>query len=226
MGRRSSAKVYEITNFNNKVKAKNANQELYLNYLNDFSKNYVFATGPAGTGKTLLAVEKGIEFFERKLFNKIIITRPAVSVDEEHGFLPGTLEEKMDPWVRPIMDVFKEHFSKEHIDYLIKTEKIEISPLAYMRGRTFKNAWIVADEMQNATISQTKLLLTRLGDNSRIIITGDLQQNDQKNLNGLQDFLQKEKKVKSSYISTIAFKSSDIERHPAIKDILHIYGDE
>jgi phosphate starvation-inducible PhoH-like protein len=226
MGRRASAKVYEISNFNNKIKAKNANQELYLTYLNDFSKNYVFATGPAGTGKTLLAVEKGIEFFERKLFNKIIITRPAVSVDEEHGFLPGTLEEKMDPWVRPIMDVFKEHFSREHIDYLIKTEKIEISPLAYMRGRTFKNAWIVADEMQNATVNQMKLLLTRLGDKSRIIITGDLQQNDQKNLNGLQDFLQKEKRSSSSYISTIAFKPSDVERHPAIKDILHIYGDE
>jgi phosphate starvation-inducible PhoH-like protein len=226
MGRRSSAKVYEISNYNNKIKAKNPNQELYLTYLNDFSKNYVFATGPAGTGKTLLAVEKGIEFFERKLFSKIIITRPAVSVDEEHGFLPGTLEEKMDPWVRPIMDVFKEHFSKEHIDYLIKCEKIEISPLAYMRGRTFKNAWIVADEMQNATINQMKLLLTRLGDKSRIVITGDLQQNDQKSLNGLQDFLQKEKRAESSYISTIAFKPSDVERHPAIKDILHIYGDE
>ena len=132
----------------------------------------------------------------------------------------------MDPWVRPIMDVFKEHFSKEHIDYLIKCEKIEISPLAYMRGRTFKNAWIVADEMQNATINQMKLLLTRLGDKSRIVITGDLQQNDQKNLNGLQDFLQKEKRAESSYISTIAFKPSDVERHPAIKDILHIYGDE
>lgn len=226
MGKRATAKVFEISNFNKSVRAKNANQELYLTYLNDFSKNYVFATGPAGTGKTLLAVEKGIEFFERKLFNKIIITRPAVTVDEDHGFLPGTLEEKMDPWVRPILDVFKEHFSKEHIDYLIKSEKIEISPLAYMRGRTFKNAWIVADEMQNATVSQMKLLLTRLGDSSRIVITGDLQQNDQKNVNGLQDFLQKEKAFKSSYISTVAFKSSDIERHPAIKDILHIYGDE
>jgi phosphate starvation-inducible PhoH-like protein len=226
MGRRASAKVYEISNYNNKIKAKNPNQELYLTYLNDFSKNYVFATGPAGTGKTLLAVEKGIEFFERKLFNKIIITRPAVSVDEEHGFLPGTLEEKMDPWVRPIMDVFKEHYNKEQIDFLIKCGKLEISPLAYMRGRTFKNAWIVADEMQNATVNQMKLLLTRLGDRSRIVITGDLQQNDQKNLNGLQDFLQKEKRCESSYISTIAFKPSDVERHPAIKDILQIYGDE
>lgn len=228
MGKRSSARVYEISNYNTstKIKAKNANQELYLTYLNDFSKNYVFATGPAGTGKTLLAVEKGIEFFERKLFNKIIITRPAVSVDEEHGFLPGTLEEKMDPWVRPIMDVFKEHYNKEQIDFLIKCGKLEISPLAYMRGRTFKNAWIVADEMQNATVNQMKLLLTRLGDRSRIVITGDLQQNDQKNLNGLQDFLQKEKRCESSYISTIAFKPSDVERHPAIKDILQIYGDE
>ena len=185
-----------------------------------------FIIGKAGSGKTLLAVQIALDMFFKRRIDKIIITRPAVSVDEDHGFLPGTLEEKMDPWVRPIMDVFKEHFSKEHIDYLIKCEKIEISPLAYMRGRTFKNAWIVADEMQNATVNQMKLLLTRLGDKSRIVITGDLQQNDQKNLNGLQDFLQKEKIMESSYISTIAFKPSDVERHPAIKDILHIYGDE
>ena len=185
------AKLYEIEKYTGSIQPKNTKQALYLSILNDLSKNYIFATGPAGTGKTLLAVEKGIEFFQRKLFDRIIITRPAVSVDEEHGFLPGSLEEKMDPWVRPILDVFKEHFSRDHIDYLLKLEKLEIAPLAYMRGRTFKNSWIVADEMQNATISQMKLLLTRLGENSKIVITGDLQQHDQKCLNGLQDFLEK-----------------------------------
>lgn len=220
------AKLYEIERYTGSVQPKNTKQALYLSILNDLSKNYIFATGPAGTGKTLLAVEKGIEFFQRKLFDRIIITRPAVSVDEEHGFLPGSLEEKMDPWVRPILDVFKEHFSRDHIDYLIKSEKLEIAPLAYMRGRTFKNSWIVADEMQNATISQMKLLLTRLGENSKIVITGDLQQHDQKCINGLQDFLEKYQNFNSSYISSVMFSKNDIERHPAIKEVLEIYGDE
>ena len=219
-------KLYEIEKYNGSIQPKNTKQALYLSILNDLSKNYIFATGPAGTGKTLLAVEKGIEFFQRKLFDRIIITRPAVSVDEEHGFLPGSLEEKMDPWVRPILDVFKEHFSKDHIDYLIKSEKIEIAPLAYMRGRTFKYSWIVADEMQNATVGQMKLLLTRLGDKSKIVVTGDLQQHDQKCLNGLQDFLEKYQNFNSSYISSVMFTKNDIERHPAIKEVLEIYGDE
>ena len=225
MGKRS-AKVYDIEKYNGSIQPKNPKQSIYISLLNDLSKNYVFSTGPAGTGKTLLAVEKGIEFYQRKLFDKIVITRPAVSVDEEHGFLPGSLEEKMDPWVRPILDVFKEHFSKEHIDYLLKSEKLEIAPLAYMRGRTFKYAWIVADEMQNATISQMKLLLTRLGEKSKIVVTGDLQQHDQKCTNGLSDFLGKSSKYSTSYIGQVRFSKEDIERHPAIKEVLEIYGDD
>lgn len=218
---------FEYNYYISSIKAKNQKQSLYLSLLNDFSLSYIFATGPAGTGKTLLAVEKGIEFFQKKLCNKIVITRPAVSVDEEHGFLPGTLEEKMDPWVRPILDVFKEHFNKDYIEMLIKTEKLEIAPLAYMRGRTFKNSWIIADEMQNATINQMKLLLTRLGEKSRIIVTGDLNQYDQKlNNNGLIDFIFKLKNYQSDYIETINFTKDEIERHPAIKDILKIYGEE
>ena len=109
MGKRAaSAKVYSIVKDTCEIKPKNKNQEIYVSYLNDLSRTYIFATGPAGTGKTLLAVEKGIEFFNKKIIDKIVITRPAVSVDEEHGFLPGSLEEKMHPWVRPILDVFKE----------------------------------------------------------------------------------------------------------------------
>ena len=228
MGKRTaSAKVYSIVKDTSEIKPKNKNQEIYVSYLNDLSRTYVFATGPAGTGKTLLAVEKGIEFFNKKIIDKIVITRPAVSVDEEHGFLPGSLEEKMDPWVRPILDVFKEHFSKEHIDYLLKAEKLEIAPLAYMRGRTFKYSWIVADEMQNATQSQMKLLLTRLGEKSKVVVTGDLQQHDQRKQNGLSDFLQKYKnsEEESSYIRLIEFTNEDIERHPSIKEILSLYGD-
>ena len=178
------------------------------------------------THNTLFAVEKGIEFYKEKIFNKIIITRPAVSVDEDHGFLPGTLQEKMDPWIRPILDVFKEHFSLDYLTYLIENEKIEICPLAYIRGRTFKYSWIIADEMQNATVSQTKSLLTRLGNKSKMVITGDLQQVDSKiPHNGLKDFLDKIPH-NSKFIKHIQFTKEDIERHPAIREILGIYGDE
>jgi len=227
MGKRATAKIFEVRYEPGNIKPKNKKQEIYLNELNDLSKSYVFATGPAGTGKTLLAVEKGIEFFQRKIFERIIITRPAVSVDEEHGFLPGDLTEKMDPWVRPILDVFRDHFSRDQIDYFIKAEKIEIAPLAYMRGRTFKYSWIVADEMQNATPQQMKLLLTRLGEHSKLVVTGDLQQHDQKfNTNGLADFLEKYSKFNdSSFISRVNFSKEDIERHPAIEEVLNIYGD-
>jgi phosphate starvation-inducible PhoH-like protein len=223
MGKR---RVYKDSKEATYTKPRSINQEQYVSYLNDLSKTYVFATGAAGCGKTLFAVEKGIEFFKEKHFNKIVITRPAVSVDEEHGFLPGTLQEKMDPWVRPILDVFKEHFSLDYLSYLIDNEKIEISPLAYIRGRTFKYSWIIADEMQNATVSQTKSLLTRLGTKSKMVITGDLQQVDSKiPHNGLKDFLSKIPQ-NSKYIKHIQFSKDDIERHPAIKEILSIYGDE
>jgi phosphate starvation-inducible PhoH-like protein len=210
------------------VTPKNKKQEQYMNMLNDLSKSYVFATGPAGVGKTLLAVEKGIQFFNQKIFKKIIITRPAVSVDENHGFLPGNLQEKMDPWIRPLMDVFKQHYSPTQLEYMMKVEKIEISPLAYMRGRTFKDSWIIADEMQNATPNQLKMLLTRIGDNSKMVITGDTSQHDHKNtINGMSDFLNKYNDLNesSSFISTVNFSKSDVERHAAIEDILSIYGD-
>lgn len=225
--RKRAEKTYDFNLYESTIKPKNLKQTLYFNILNDLSLNYVFATGPAGCGKTLIAVEKGIEFFQKKMYNKIIITRPAVSVDEEHGFLPGTLEEKMDPWVKPILDVFKEHFSRDYIELLLKSEKLEISPLAYMRGRTFKNAWIIADEMQNATVNQMKLLLTRLGERSKMVITGDLNQHDQKFINnGLIDFINKLNTHQSDYIKTVNFTVDEIERHPAIKDILRIYGEE
>ena len=107
-----------------------------------------------------------------------MVTRPAVSVDEQHGFLPGTLMEKMAPWTRPIFDVFEEYYSPEQIEYMINDNKVEVAPLAYMRGRTFKNSFIIADEMQNATDSQMKMLLTRIGQGSKIVVTGDLAQHD------------------------------------------------
>jgi len=205
---------------------KNLNQETYLLKLNDPQKMIVFAIGPAGTGKTLLAVQWAIDQLIYGGIKKIVITRPAVSVDEQHGFLPGDLNQKMEPWTKPIMDVFAENYTAREIENMIKEGVIEVSPLAYMRGRTFKDAIIIADEMQNATPSQMKMLLTRLGQGSNMVVTGDLQQADRPTNNGLLEFLNKFKDFKKNrYVDICHFTTGDIERHEAVKEILSIYGD-
>ena len=168
--------------------ARSPNQQTYLQKLQDETKSIVLAIGPAGTGKTMLAVQNGIKQFQEGLVDKIIVTRPAVSVDEDLGFLPGTLNEKMAPWTRPIFDVLGEYYQTKDIAKMLEEGVIEISPLAYMRGRTFKNAYIIADEMQNATVNQMKMLLTRLGEGSKMVVTGDLAQADRVNDNGLVNF--------------------------------------
>lgn len=206
---------------------KNLSQENYLLKLNDAQKMIVFAIGPAGTGKTLLAVQYAIEQLKKSTVDKIIITRPAVSVDEQHGFLPGDLNQKMEPWTRPIMDVFMDNYSTRECDNMMKDGVIEVSPLAYMRGRTFKKAIVIADEMQNATSNQMKMLLTRLGTDSKMIVTGDLQQADRPSNNGLLEFLQLFNNFKDHrYVDLCHFTAQDIERHEAVKEILAIYGDQ
>lgn len=204
---------------------RNEAQEKYLDDLYDETKAVVFAVGPAGTGKTLLATQFAIKELIDGNCKKIIITRPAVSVEEQHGFLPGTLIQKLMPWVIPIIDVFKEHYSIYAIEKMLKEEIIEIAPLAYMRGRTFKNCIVIADEMQNATPSQMKMLLTRIGDNSRIIVTGDLDQHDRGyEVNGLKDFMERYTRLfETSAITICKFDEEDIERHPVIAEILDIY---
>lgn len=205
---------------------KNLSQESYLLKLNDPEKMIIFAIGPAGTGKTMLAVQNAINQLKDGGTDKIIITRPAVSVDEDHGFLPGTLNQKMEPWTRPIMDVFSENFNAREIENMLEEGVIEISPLAYMRGRTFKNAIIIADEMQNATPSQMKMLLTRLGSGSKMVVTGDLQQADRPSSNGLLEFLNLFNDFKDRhYVDVCHFTIGDIERHEAVKEILAIYKD-
>jgi len=216
----------EKQNFEKKMTyPKNISQERYCNLLRDKSKKVVVATGPAGTGKTLFATEFGIRNFMLGNYEKIIFTRPSVSVDEDLGYLPGTLEEKMAPWIRPIYDILHNFVSPKEVLGLIEEKVIEISPLGFMRGRTFKNCWIVADEMQNSTISQMKMLLTRLGENSRLIITGDLEQFDRRNdLNGLEDFLSKFRGRRSSSISSFEFNRGDIQREEVVKEVLDIYS--
>lgn len=209
-----------------KILPKNLAQEDYLALLENSTKDIVFATGPAGTGKTMLAVLAAIRALKSGEVEKIVITRPAVSVDEQHGFLPGTLVEKMAPWTRPIFDVFEDYYSPKDIEALIAENIIEIAPLAYMRGRTFKNSWIIADEMQNATPNQMKMLLTRIGSGSKIVVTGDLAQHDRGyDNNGLKDFIARIGD-RSARIGAVLFEQCDVERHPAVKEVLWLYGDE
>jgi len=212
--------------FENKMTVpKNISQERYCHILKHKTKKIVVATGPAGTGKTLFATEHGVRNFLLGVYDKLIFTRPSVSVDEDLGYLPGTLEEKMAPWVRPIFDILYNFISPKEVSYLIEEKIIEISPLGYMRGRTFKNCWIVADEMQNSSVSQMKMLLTRLGENSRLVITGDLDQFDRSGeLNGLEDFLNKFRGKRSSSISSFEFQRGDIQREDVVKEVLDIYG--
>lgn len=208
-------------------KPKNRSQEIYSSLLRSKSKKIVIATGPAGTGKTLFATQCGIRQFLTGNCEKLIFTRPSVSVDEDLGYLPGTLEEKMAPWIRPIYDILYQFIHPKEVTELLEEKVIEIAPLGYMRGRTFKNAWIVADEMQNSTVSQMKMLLTRLGENSKIVITGDLDQHDRnEQMNGLEDFLDKFRGKRSSSISSFEFERDDIQREEVVKEVLDIYSHE
>ena len=227
--RDESPNLIEIKNYikkkqNVQIIPRNTSQENYLELLRNPRKYIIFAIGPAGTGKTMLGVQHAIKQFKEGVVDKIVITRPAVSVDEEHGFLPGTLEQKMEPWTRPIFDVFKEYYHPKEITAMLESGVVEISPLAYMRGRTFKNAYIIADELQLSTKNQMKMLLTRIGEGSRMIVTGDLQQADRSNDNGLSDFVELINDFKDSKLIDIAYFSyKDIERHPAVKEVLSIY---
>jgi phosphate starvation-inducible PhoH-like protein len=204
---------------------RNKNQETYVLKLLDEKKDIVFGIGPAGTGKTLLAVQVAVKSFKEGLVDKIVVTRPAVSVDEDLGALPGTLEQKMAPWTRPIFDVLREYFSTYEIESMIQEGIIEIAPLSYMRGRTFKHAYIIADEMQNATPNQMKMLLTRLGEGSKMAVTGDLRQADRAHDNGLVEFLDLMEKKDTSKLDVVRFEKNDVERHDAVKEVLEMYGD-
>jgi phosphate starvation-inducible PhoH-like protein len=158
---------------------------------------------------------------------RIILTRPAVGVeDEQHGFLPGDLMMKMEPWTRPLLDVVREYYHPRDIVRMMEDQTIEISPLAYMRGRTFKNAWIIADEMQNATPGQMKMLLSRIGKDSKIIVTGDVEQADRKTHdNGLLDLGERLRSQEVVGLDLVRLTGRDIQRHPMISSILSLYQD-
>ena len=209
--------------------AKTPNQELYVNYLNNEETKLIIITGPAGTGKTLFACQKAIMDLKNSVIDKIIITRPIVPVEEDIGFLPGNIKKKMEPWLKPIYDIFLNVYSKNELESMLNNEIIEICPLAFMRGRTFKNAFIIADEMQNSSPNQMIMLSTRLGDNSRMVITGDLQQTDIKRENGLHNIIDNINKYKryeedNSLIKHVSLDAIDIERSEITKKIIEIYN--
>jgi phosphate starvation-inducible PhoH-like protein len=210
-------------------KPKTEGQEIYVRNLESGMFDILFGIGPAGTGKTLFACQHAIHMLYSKKIEKIILTRPLVSVDEELGFLPGNIQKKMDPWTKPIMDIFHEYFSPSEVKCMMDNNIIDICPLAYMRGRTFKYSYIIADEMQNSSEQQMLMALTRIGEGSRMVITGDLNQTDM-NRNGLKDVLEK---IRAKYgnenyikdgINVSVLNGDDVQRHPIIKVIHNIYS--
>jgi phosphate starvation-inducible PhoH-like protein len=202
------------------------NQKKYVEYLEDPSVSILLSTGPAGTGKTLFACNTAVNEMKSGNIQKIILTRPVVSVEEEIGFLPGSLVAKMDPWTRPIFDILSEFYQKKEIDFMLASGVIEISPLAFMRGRTFKKAFIIADEMQNSSPNQMLMLTTRIGEGSKMVITGDLKQSDRMVDNGLFDLMNKLKVFpdKTETIRLVEMENEDILRSATVSKILDIYN--
>lgn len=181
-----------------------------------------FSTGCAGTGKTYIAGAYAADQLKEGLIDQIIITRPAVEAGESFGFLPGELKEKFQPYLDPFMDVLNERLGRTYVEYLIKTGKIVASPLSFMRGKTFRNAIVILDEAQNVTPTQMSMFLTRIGENSKMIIDGDWAQKDIIGISGLQDAVRRLKSVPS--IGVVEFKLNDIVRHGIIRDILMAYA--
>jgi phosphate starvation-inducible protein PhoH and related proteins len=209
---------------------KSPNQIQYDNSLKNNNIDLVFCLGPAGTGKTLFACTHSIKELQNNKYNKIIITRPTITIEENIGFLPGDINRKMQPWTIPIFDIFYETYSKKEIDILIQNNIIEIAPLGFMQGRTFKNTFIIADEMQNSTPNQMFMLLTRIGENSKMVITGDPKQTIHSN-NGLNDIIEKlninyssEENRNKDGMSVIQMDYNDIQRHPLVFKLTKFYS--
>lgn len=203
------------------IRVKTLGQKVYVDRIR--ATDLVFGFGPAGTGKTYLAVVMAVDALKKGLVKKIILTRPAVEAGESLGFLPGDLKEKVDPYLRPLYDALHDVLGVEHTARLIEREVIEIAPLAYMRGRTLDDAFVILDEAQNTTPAQMKMFLTRLGFGSKMVITGDITQIDlPKGVHsGLRIAEQILKNVEG--ISFVYLKESDVVRHPLVQRIIHAY---
>jgi len=205
------------------IKPKSDHQNDYLKSIDQFDIN--FGVGPAGTGKTYLAVAKAVEALEKEEVSRLVLTRPAIEAGEKLGFLPGDLTQKVDPYLRPIYDALYEMIGFDKVEKLLIKHVIEIAPLAYMRGRTLNDSFIILDEAQNTTPTQMKMFLTRIGFNSKTVITGDITQTDLPTYqeSGLQqalDVLQNVDDIGKTY-----FGAADVVRHPLVQKIVRAYDD-
>ena len=226
-----SKDISNITSTNNisiigskTIKVKNVTQFKYIETIEN--STITFGIGPAGTGKTFLAVASAVKMYTDEKIKKIVLTRPAVEAGERLGYLPGDLSQKIDPYLVPLFDSLEYFFGNETLKYLIEKRNIEIVPLAYMRGRTLNNASIILDEAQNATVSQIKMFLTRLGEDSKMIITGDETQIDlhNRNFSGLKKTRKSLSNIEE--ISVVEFKNSDIVRNKIVSKILEVFPDK
>jgi phosphate starvation-inducible PhoH-like protein len=204
----------------NKIEPKNKNQKEFINAI--VEKSIVFAVGSAGSGKTFLAAAKAIEYLDFGFVDRIVIVRPVVAT-EDIGYLPGDMNEKLDPYLMPLMDAFISVSNPKRVQDLTRTGEIEVAPLAFMRGRTFSDAFIILDEAQNTTIDQMRMFLTRFGENVKVVITGDLSQSDIQGTNGLKWAIDKLNNCSSIHI--VRYNNSDVVRSALVREILR-YIDE
>ena len=213
--------VVAITNKGKPIKSKTVGQKKYVDLLK--KKTITFGIGPAGTGKTYLAVAIAVNAYKEKQVEKIILTRPAVEAGENLGFLPGDLQEKVNPYLRPLYDALQEMLGLDSFSKMMERGTIEIAPLAYMRGRTLSNAYVILDEAQNTTKEHIKMFLTRLGENSKMVITGDLTQNDlpSGHTSGLKHAVKILKDIND--IGIIRLSEKDVVRHPLVQQIVKAY---
>ena len=196
-------------------------QESYVNVLNNPAHSLVICTGPAGTGKTLFACRTALEQLKERKISQIVITKPLVSVEgEDIGFLPGNMRAKMSPWIESYLDIFKDYYPAHQLEDMIKKETIKLAPLAYCRGNTYTNSFVICDESQNTTPRQMKMLLTRLGERSKMVIVGDVEQQDNSGLSGLSDFLNRYEGKSHEEIACIKLGEEDVCRSALVKYLL------
>ena len=202
----------------NSIIPKTPGQSRYMSVLQS-NKPIIIATGPAGSGKTMFACQVASEKIKTREYSKLILTRPIVAADEDMGYLPGEVERKMEPWTKPMIEIFEKYLTRGEMN-----ARVSIEPLGFMRGRTFDNSYIIADEMQNSTVNQMKMLLTRIGENTKIIVTGDVEQSDLGlEDNGLYDLLHRIGDDELEYSERVKMTNDDIVRHPAINELLEYY---
>lgn len=201
------------------IKAQNESQQEFMDALDAYS--LVVASGPAGTGKTYVAVAKAVEALEQGKVSRIVLSRPAVEAGESLGFLPGDLEEKLSPYLRPLYDALSDRLSTKRLKMMMAENLIEIAPIAYMRGRTLNNAYVVIDEAQNCTYGQLKMLLTRLGWHSTMVVTGDPNQSDLlPGMSGLSDI--SERLTALETVCVVNFTDKDVVRHPLVAEMIGV----